>query len=61
MTGMNESELHRMYQAWQQGNENYVRDWAAFVEWAANWNKTTGDEVMRQLQKCHWFHWTHED
>jgi hypothetical protein len=52
---MYESELHRMYQAWQQGNDNYVRDWANFVEWAAKWNNTTGDVIMRELQKYYWF------
>jgi len=52
---MFESELQRMYQAWMQGNQNYVRDWANFVEWAAKWNNTTGDVIMRELQKYHWF------
>ena len=52
---MNSDELHKMYQAWQQGNEHYVRDWANFVEWAARWNQTTGDVVMRELQKHYWF------
>jgi hypothetical protein len=54
---MNERELHHMYQAWLQGNEHYVRDWAKFVEWAAQWHKTNGDEVMRILQKTYWFKW----
>lgn len=58
---MFESELQRMYQAWQQGNENYVRDWADFVEYAAKWNKTSGDEIMRQLQKYYWFKWNREE
>ena len=49
------SELHRMYQAWQQGNDNYVRDWVRFVEWAASWNNTTSEEVLKQLEKCYWF------
>jgi hypothetical protein len=49
-----------MYQAWLQGNEHYVRDWANFVEMAARWNNTTGDVVMRELQKCHWFKWGDE-
>lgn len=48
-------ELEHMYQAWQQGQEDYVRNWASFVEWAAKLNNTTGDVVMRELQKCHWF------
>lgn len=49
------SELHKMYQAWQQGNEHYARDWANFVEWAAKWNNTTGDAIMKELQKHYWF------
>jgi hypothetical protein len=57
---MFESELYKMYQAWLQGNEHYVRDWANFVEVAARWNNTTGDVVMRELQKCHWFKWGDE-
>jgi hypothetical protein len=52
---MFESELQRMYQAWMQGNQNYIRDWANFVECAARWNNTTGDVIMRELQKYHWF------
>ena len=57
---MFESELQRMYQAWMQGNEHYIRDWANFVEWAAKWNQTTGDAVMRELQKYQWFRWGEE-
>jgi hypothetical protein len=52
---MFESELQRMYQAWMQGNQNYIRDWANFVECAARWNNTTGDVIMRELQKYSWF------
>jgi hypothetical protein len=52
---MTETELQRMYQAWQQGNEHYVRDWVDFLEWAAKWNQTTGDAMMRELQKYYWF------
>lgn len=47
--------LQHMYQAWQQGNENYIRDWYAFVEFAARQYSTTGDVVMRELQKYYWF------
>lgn len=49
------SELQKMYQAWQQGNEHYARDWADFVDWAAKWNQTTGDVIIRELQKHYWF------
>lgn len=52
---MFESQLQQMYQAWMQGNENYIHDWAIFVEQAAKWNNTTGDIIMRELQKYYWF------
>ena len=52
---MFESELHKMYQAWQQGNDNYIRDWYNFVEHAARWNNTSGDVIMKELQKYYWF------
>lgn len=52
---MSEQELHRMYQAWQQGNDNYIRDWSYFVEHAAKWCNTTGDVIIRELQKYYWF------
>jgi hypothetical protein len=58
---MNSNELFKMYQAWQQGNENYVRDWVNFVEWAAKWNQTTCDEIMKELQKHYWFKRTYDD
>jgi hypothetical protein len=54
---MFESELQRMYQQWMQGNDNYIRDWATFVEQAARWQNTTGDVIMRELQKYTWFEW----
>jgi hypothetical protein len=49
------SELQKMYQAWQQGNENYVRDWYAFVEWAARLNRQSTEQVLAQLNTCRWF------
>ena len=52
--------LQHMYQAWQQGNENYARDWYNFVEFAARQCNTTGDLVMRELQKYYWFKKGHE-
>jgi hypothetical protein len=51
----NEQELLKMYQAWQQDNDHYVRDWSFFVEYAAKWCNTTGDVIMRELQKYYWF------
>jgi hypothetical protein len=52
---MNERELHHMYQAWIQGQQDYVNKWVDFIEWAARWHNTTGDEVMRVLQTTYWF------
>jgi hypothetical protein len=52
---MTESQLQHVYQAWQQGNEHYVRDWSYFVEYAAKKFNTTGDRVIQVLQRCHWF------
>jgi len=49
------SELQKMYQAWQQGNENYVRDWYSFVEYASRWNRETIEQTLEQLNKCRWF------
>jgi hypothetical protein len=54
---MNERLLQQMYQQWQQGNEQYAKDWSIFVLKVAENYQTTGDEVMRMLQKYHWFEW----
>ena len=52
--------LQHMYQAWMQDQEDYIRDWYKFVEFAARHCNTTGDVVMRELQKYYWFHKGHE-
>ena len=52
---MNLHQLQHMYQAWCQGQENYVRDWCNFVEFAAKHYGTTADQVMRLLQTTYWF------
>jgi len=52
--------LQHMYQAWMQGQEDYARDWYNFVEFAARQCNTTGDLVMRELQKYYWFKKGHE-
>ena len=44
-----------MYQAWQQGHENYVSRWRDFVEYAAKWEKTSVEEMEEILLKCSWF------
>lgn len=55
---MFESELHHMYQAWQQGQDNYVLDWKRFVEWAAAWNRTSTDQMLTVLKQYSWFKWS---
>jgi len=57
---MNERQLQHIYQAWQQGNDHYERDWSYFVEYAAKRLNTTGDKVMQILHRCHWFKYTPE-
>ena len=57
---MNERQLYEMYQAWQQGKEDYIRDWYDFVDFAARWNNTTGDQIMKILQTTYWFKTTKE-
>jgi hypothetical protein len=52
---MDSRSLQHMYQAWAQGQEDATRDWVNFVEWAAKWNNTTGDNIMRILQTTYWF------
>jgi hypothetical protein len=49
-----------MYQAWQQGNEHYERDWSYFVEDASQKIGVSGDKIMQVLQKCIWFHYPEE-
>jgi aryl carrier-like protein len=52
---MFESELRHMYQAWQQGQDNYILDSHRFVEWAAAWNKASTDVMLKELQRYSWF------
>lgn len=52
---MTEQQLHHMYQAWQQGNEHYRKDWSYFIEYAAKRLNTQADNIMRIVQKCYWF------
>ena len=44
-----------MYQAWIQENSNYIQEWYDFVIWAAKWNRTTTDDMLKQLENCKWF------
>jgi hypothetical protein len=52
---IDKNSLHHMYQAWCQGQDDPARDWSYFVEWAAKWNNTTSDKIIRVLQTTHWF------
>lgn len=58
---MNELMLKHMYQAWMQGNDQYARQWADFVDLAARQFGTNGADIMRELQKYGWFEWIRED
>lgn len=49
------NELKKMYQAWQQGDDQYVLEWARFVEYAARWNQVSSEEMLYILQQCEWF------
>ena len=55
-----EHQLQHMYQAWQQDNEHYKRDWSYFVEFASQKTGLSGDKIMQILQKCNWFYYTGE-
>ena len=52
---MREMHLLHMYQAWQQGNDNYVRDWQRFINLAAVWNNISPDNLLCELKKYNWF------
>ena len=58
---MYERELQHMYQAWQQGNSDYINNWAKFVELAAKQTGRRADEIMSVLQKTYWFMWSPEE
>lgn len=47
--------LHHMYQAWQQGNEDYMYRYMDFAKFAAGHNNMTVDAMLWELQKYHWF------
>lgn len=52
---ISESQLRHMYQSWCQGQEDPDRDWSYFVESAARWCNTNGDEIIKVLQTTYWF------
>lgn len=47
--------LHHIYQAWQQGNENYVLDYKEFVQYAATEHNMSYMDMLDKLKKYHWF------
>ena len=47
--------LEHMYQAWQQGNDNYASDWYLFVSLAANHYQVSIVEILKILEDCPWF------
>jgi hypothetical protein len=52
---MTARELQIMYQQWCQGNDQSAFRWLDFVEMAARQLKQPESEVLRELQKHHWF------
>ncbi len=48
-----------MYQAWQQGNEDYMYRYMDFAKFAAGHNNMTADAMLWELQKYHWFKMQH--
>lgn len=52
---MQEQQLLHMYQAWQQGQDDYARNWQRFVILAAGWCAVSSDDVLRELEKYNWF------
>ena len=47
--------LQHQYQAWIQGNKDYIANWSKFAEWAAVQNNTTVDRVLKELERYSWF------
>jgi len=53
--------LQTMYQQWCQGNNDAMHRWFDFVESSARSLNANPADVMRELQKCAWFHWEREE
>lgn len=51
---MDSRQLQHMYQAWIQGNTDYIGDWQKFAVWAASFNINTAEEILEHLKNCHW-------
>jgi len=49
--------LHKMYQQWLQGNDEFQHTLIHFVEMAARYNNVTTEVMLEQLKKYNWFKW----
>lgn len=47
--------VQSMYQQWCQGNDNAAFRYIDFIEMASKQLNVAQDQLMRELQKCHWF------
>jgi hypothetical protein len=52
---MQERLLHHIYQAWQQGNENYVIEYKEFVIYSSKQMNMSFDEMLDLLKRYKWF------
>jgi hypothetical protein len=46
-----------MYQAWQQGIDDYVLQWRDFVQYAAMHSNRPIEEMEPFLKQTKWFRW----
>jgi hypothetical protein len=51
--------LQTIYEQWACGQSNVALRWLDFVELASKQTGQAQDEIVRQLQKTHWFKWPH--
>lgn len=58
---MNEHLLSHMYQAWQQGNNDFVTDYKFFVNFVSKHFDTDYDTMFSILKNYCWFHYLPED
>jgi hypothetical protein len=54
---MYDHHLLHMYQAWQQGMDDYVLRWRDFVKFSAMHNNISADEMESFLKQTKWFRW----
>jgi hypothetical protein len=56
-----EKHLHHMYQAWRQGNEDYLYRYMDFAEFVASQHNICVDAAIGELQKYYWFKYPTEN